>query len=213
MAFSKEIRSHARRLLIPALIALAFIAGTLTNHLPFAGAEPANDGYRNQIIEILEGGSPTGIYSVPNTSDPDIEQVDVLRWGDRVMWDSSTEQNDTAGNRWIEVAIAEGEKGWMIANVADVNVKLRISSATYTTTGIEVGATVTVTEQGDQANFRSEPTVIPGRENILRFVDAGETLQVVGGPYQAEYFIWWQYEDSSGQVGWIVDVEGWFQPN
>jgi hypothetical protein len=129
------------------------------------------------------------------------------------MWDAATQQNDELGNRWIKVSLAEGLSGWIIANLQDQDVKLKGSEATYTTPDLEVGKSVTVTQQGDHANFRSEADVVPGRDNIIRFVEAGEVLTVVGGPFQSQYFIWWQYQDASGQRGWIVDIEGWFAVN
>ncbi len=202
-------KSH--RMMTVMLVLVAFVAGVAVNHLRMAQADTSNDGYSNQIIEILQAGSPAGVYSQPDLTDT--QQVDVLLWGDRVMWDGATQQTDTAGNRWIKVSIAEGVSGWIIANLADVNVKLKVSSATYTTPGMEIGKTVTVTATGDQANFRSGATVLPGRDNIVRLVNAGETLTIVGGPYQAQYFVWWQYQDAAGQTGWIVDIEGWFQVN
>ncbi|MCB9436008.1 MAG: hypothetical protein H6673_03330 [Anaerolineales bacterium] len=202
-----------KRLVMAVLVVVAFAAGMAVNHLRFANADTAHDGYSNQVIEILEGGSPTGVYTTPDLTSPTIDQVDVLLWGDRVMYDGVTTQNDSQGNRWIFVALAEGKTGWMIANFADANSKVKISSAVYTTPGMAVGKTVTVTTLGDQANFRSTASVLPGKDNIIRLVNAGETLTVVGGPYQAQYFIWWEYEDANGQSGWIVDIEGWFQVN
>lgn len=195
------------------LVTLAFSAGLVTNHLRFANAEQQRDAYANQILEILAGGSPTGVYSQPNLQAPNLEQVDILLWGDRVLWDGVTSEQDSNGNRWIKVYIAEGKTGWIVANIADVNVKLKISSATYTTPSIAVGKTVTITQDGDNANFRTDPTVIPGAENRIRGLSAGETLIVVAGPYQAEYFIWWQLQDAQGQTGWLVDVEGWLISN
>lgn len=195
------------------MIVVAFAAGMAANQLHFAKAEPRQDAYANQVLEILAGGSPTGIYSQPNPTDPNTTQLDVVLWGDRVLWDGVTSQQDSGGNRWIKVSIAEGQTGWMVANIADVNVKLKISTAVYTTPGIAIGKTITVTQAGDNANFRTEPTVIPGAANRIRGVTAGETLTVLAGPYQAEYFIWWQFQDASGQQGWIVDIEDWFQVN
>lgn len=194
------------------LIMAAFVAGVvISTQLSLVQADTRNDGYSNQVIEILEAGSPTGVYSQPDATSASTQQVDLLRWGDRVMWDGVTSSTDGAGNRWIRVAIGEGVTGWMIANLADNGVKLKISSPIYTTPSMAVGKTAVVTQMGNHANFRTDPTVIPGRDNIMRLVEAGEQLVVVGGPYQAEYFVWWQYQDANGQRGWIVDIEGWFQ--
>ncbi len=194
------------------LVVAAFVAGiVVSTQLNLVQADTSNDGYSNQIIEILEAGSPTGVYSQPDATSSSTQQVDLLRWGDRVMWDGLTSSTDASGNRWIRVAIGEGVTGWMIANLADNGVKLKISSPIYTTPSMDVGKSVVVTQAGHHANFRTDPTTIPGRNNIIRLVEAGETLVVVGGPYQAEYFVWWQYQDADGQRGWIVDIESWFE--
>ncbi len=208
-----KLKSLPQRFVLPLLLVIAFTGGILVNQLRFAEAETSQVGNSNQVLEILEGGTGTEVFSMPSQTDPNSEVVDVLLWGDRVMWDAVTQEIDDLNNRWIKVSLAEGVSGWIIANAQDNGVKLQFSSATYTTPGIEVQKSVTVTQQGDHANFRSEANVIPGRDNIIRFVEAGEVLTVVGGPYQSQYFIWWQFQDASGQRGWIVDVEGWLEIN
>jgi hypothetical protein len=207
-----KLKSIPQRFVLPLMLVIAFAAGFVVNQIRFAQAGTSEVGYRNQIYEVLEGGTRMEVYSMPSQTDPNSEVIDILLWGDRVMWDLETEQQDELGNRWIKVSMAEGISGWIIANL-DQATLLKGSEATYTTPGIEVGKSVTVTQQGDHANFRSEADVIPGRDNIIRFVEAGEVLTVEGGPYQSQYFIWWQYQDASGQRGWIVDIEGWFAVN
>jgi len=184
---------------------VAFGAGMLVQHLRFAQADTSQQGLTTVVYEILAGGSPTVARTEPNEA---ADEVDVLRWGDRVLWDGQTQQTDANGGRWIRVFTATGERGWIPANIADINTRLRASTATYLTAGIEVGGTVTVTNLGNRAKFRQEPST---QAELIREVQAGEVLKVVGGPYSAEYLMWWQYEDANGTVGWIIDVQDWFE--
>lgn len=189
------------------LLVAGFMMGTaFDSQAPQAAESALYDSYNNQVIEISSAASPDDPVWVYEEPDPDSAQVDRLLWGDRVLW-RGTEQQDANDNRWIYVGLSEGVSGWMQANLTDVSSgRLLISDATYTTPGIELGATVTVSPDGAAANFRAAPSV--SAEN-QRKVQAGETLTVVGGPYQNELFIWWQYEDAEGNTGWIVDIQGW----
>ncbi len=195
-----------RTLTVLALVAV-FAAGVVVGHLQFAQAEPEPQALNTVVYEILAGGSPTIARAEPNNS---AAELDTLRWGDRVLWDGQSSQTDAAGNRWIRVFLADGTRGWIPANFQDAGTRINASSATYLTAGIEVGGTVTVTNTGNRANLRTEPTVTA---DLIREVQAGDVLQVVGGPYQTEYLMWWQFQDSEGNTGWIIDVQAWFQPN
>lgn len=183
----------------------AFLGGMAAQHLHFAQAETSEQGLTTVVYEILAGGSPTVARTEPNDA---AAEVDVLRWGDRVLWDGQTQQTDANGGRWIRVFTATGELGWIPANIADINTRLRASTATYLTGGIQVGGTVTVTNLGNRANFRDDHST---QAELIREVEAGEVLTVVGGPYSAELLMWWQLEDVNGNTGWIVDVQDWFQ--
>ncbi len=188
-----------------AALAIAFVGGLWAQHLHFAQADTTQQGLTTVVYEILAGGSPTVARIEPNDA---AAEVDALRWGDRVLWDGQTQQTDANGSRWIRVFTATGELGWIPANIADINTRLRASTATYLTGGIQVGGTVTVTNLGNRANFRAEPST---EADFIREVEAGEVLTVVGGPYSAEYLMWWQYEDTQGNIGWIIDIQDWFE--
>ena len=78
----------------------------------------------------------------------------------------------------------------------------------YTTPGTGLGAQVRVTEMGDSSHCREEPSSLSTEAQTMQ---AGTQAVVVGGPYQAEYWIWWQYELPNGHRCWIVDIPGWFE--
>lgn len=194
---------------IALLVMVAFIGGMAVQSV-FSPSEPAEsallDSYNNQVFEMSSAvtvDNPVYIYEQPDLT---ATQVDRLLWGDRVLW-RGTEQQDGAGNRWIYVSLSEGVSGWMIGNPADVTSgRIAISSPTYTTPGIALGAEVVVTADGDGANFREGPSV--GAERIRPLI-AGEELTVIGGPYQNELFVWWRFSDADGGEGWVVDIDGW----
>lgn len=200
-----------KKFLQPTLTLLAlsavFAAGVVVGHLQFAQAQPEPQALNTVVYEILAGGSPTAARAEPNNN---AAELDTLRWGDRVLWDGQTSQTDSAGNRWIRVFLADGTRAWIPANFQDAGTRINSSSATYLTAGIEVGSSVTVSNLGNRAKLRSEPTVT---SELIREVQTGDVLQVVGGPYQAEYLMWWQYQDAEGNTGWIIDVQGWFTLN
>lgn len=201
-------KHSVKRAALALVIVVAFCSGMVANHLRTAQAEPARDGLNNQILEISSGATadnPVVVYALPVVDTAAI--VDTLLWGDRVLW-RGVEQTDAAGVRWREVDLAEGVTGWITASLEDLNNnRLIIGDALFTTPTIRVGATVTVTESGAGANFRENPSVAANR---VRKLTAGESLTVVSGPYQAEYFIWWQFQDASGATGWVVDIIDWF---
>jgi hypothetical protein len=201
-------KQSVKRAALALVIVAAFFSGMVANHLRTAQAEPARDGLNNQIIEISSAVTPDNpvvVYTLP-VADPNAV-VDTLLWGDRVLW-RGVEQTDPAGVRWREVDLAEGVTGWITSSLEDLNNnRLRLGDALFTTPTIRVGATVTVTESGAGANLRENPSVAANR---VRKLTAGESLTVVGGPYQAEYFIWWQLQDASGATGWVVDIIDWF---
>ncbi|MCQ3929035.1 MAG: hypothetical protein DPW16_01130 [Chloroflexi bacterium] len=204
------LKSHAfwgKRAVFALVIVAAFLAGTVANQFQAAQAEPNRDGFSNQIIEISSGvtrDNPVVVYALPDSTS---QKLDTLLWGDRVLY-RGIEQTDPAGVRWRQVDLAEGITGWITASLDDLNTKrLVISDAVFTTPGIGVGVTITVAADGAGANLRENPTVGATR---VRKLTAGETLTVVAGPYQAEYFVWWQVQDASGAMGWVVDVQAWF---
>jgi SH3-like domain-containing protein len=212
---NKRLHALKRPFSIALLLVIAFAAGMVFNYFQHAQADaPQQDdatgmGYNNTVYEVSSAGTPDNPVIVHQEMSPNSPPVRNLLWGDRVLF-RNNERFDQDGDRWVEVYTAEGDRGWMIANLLAPNPVVFISESDYTTPGIERNVTVTVTQDGDAANFRQEPSVQADR---IRKLQAGESLTVIGGPYQAEYFIWWQLRDSTGVEGWLVDIEGWLSVN
>ena len=78
------------------------------------------------------------------------------------------------------------------------------------TGGIGVGSKVRIFDTGPTGlNFRKSPS--RGGEKI-RSLPEGNSYEVVGGPTQADGFIWWQLKDSvDGTIGW--GVQNYLQPS
>ena len=71
------------------------------------------------------------------------------------------------------------------------------------TGGITVGGKVKVFDTDTGLNFRKGPS---RNAELIKKLPDGDTLSVIGGPTQADNFIWWQLKDSGGVVGWGVQT-------
>lgn len=70
--------------------------------------------------------------------------------------------------------------------------------------GFAEGDIVTVTEAGDQLNMRTDPTT--EEENVVNVLPFGTELVIIGGPQEAEGYIWYQVRnDATEEEGWVVD--------
>jgi hypothetical protein len=74
---------------------------------------------------------------------------------------------------------------------------------TAKTGGIAIGAKVRVFDTGTGLNFRKGPS--RGAQAIKKLPD-GTVLEVIGGPREAEGFVWWQMRDTEGVVGWGAQI-------
>jgi hypothetical protein len=182
------------------LVGLAFVSGLVMagpRHSTQAVENP-RDGFDNMVLEITASGAGLNVRESPNDS---ARVLDQLFWGDRVLW---TGQSASAGGyRWLKVAISDGRTGWMV----DVRGWTITMDPVYTTPDMGVGAMVRVTGDGDASHCRALPSASSNEYETMR---AGDQITVIGGPYQAEYWMWWRYRLSSGYQCWIVDVPGWF---
>lgn len=75
--------------------------------------------------------------------------------------------------------------------------------------GIAIGGKVRVTGTGGGGlNFRGSPTI---GGTLLRKLPEGSVYEVVGGPKQADNYIWWQLRDpADGVTGW--GAQSFLQP-
>ncbi|MBN1967142.1 MAG: SH3 domain-containing protein [Anaerolineae bacterium] len=182
------------------LVGLAFALG-LAVAAPggaIQAGESRSGGYTNMVYEVTQAGAGLNVRQIASQQGT---VLDTLLWGDRVLW--AGDSTYAEGYRWLKVAISDGRTGWIV----DVSNWLVESDPVYTTPGMGMGARVTVTQSGDDSHCRALPSA---SSTEFRIMQVGDQMTVIGGPYQAEYWIWWRYRLSSGYECWIVDVPGWF---
>ena len=122
------------------------------------------------------------------------------------------------GFTWWEIETNGGQTGWIVERVNDVQVLVKIDPATGEPVGsgsgngqlgggsfaLTPGGQAIVTPQGDNLNARTQPTT---NSRVLAILQAGDIVNVLDGPVQAEGFIWWQVETSEG-AAWAADGSG-----
>lgn len=186
-------------LVVLALIAAAFVLGIVLGapHTASHAQNAPRQAFDNQVYEVTAAGAGLRVRDSASDSANTIKQ---LYWGDRVLW-AGTETN-AEGARWLQVAIRDGRTGW----IKDTPGWTTPASAVYTTPGIGPGALVSVTTQGDGAHCREQPSADTLE---IRALKSGDSLSVIGGPYQSEYWVWWQYDLGGGVSCWVIDIPGW----
>jgi hypothetical protein len=76
------------------------------------------------------------------------------------------------------------------------------AGATVAPAGLAIGDTAKVTGTGGQGvNMRSGAGTSNARVKTLA---DGSTVEIIGGPTEANDFTWWQVRDSAGVSGWVV---------
>jgi hypothetical protein len=181
------------------VVGLVFVAGLLIGG-PARSllADTNRDGFNNVVLEVTEAGSNLNVRVLPTQNG---RVLDTLYWGDRVLW--TGEMTSAEGYTWIKVGIGDGRTGWIV----DVQGWTVTMDPVYTTPGMGVGAHVRVTADGSGSHCRAMPST---SSSEYRTMQTNDQMSVIGGPYQAEYWVWWQYRLSSGFECWIVDVPDWF---
>lgn len=189
-----------RRMIGPVLVGLAFLVGMAVTQ-PGAATQAGTthrDEYNNYVFEVTAAGSGLTVRALPSQTSG---SLDKLFWGDRVLWTGITATAE--GRSWMKVAISSGITGW----ISEQQGWLIDMDPVYTTPGMGYGAVIQVTLAGDDSHCRAVPS---SSSTEYRTMQMGDQAAVIGGPYQAEYWMWWQY-DLGGFACWIVDVPGWFQ--
>ncbi|MBN1202977.1 MAG: SH3 domain-containing protein [Anaerolineae bacterium] len=183
------------------LVALALVLGLVSAapqqaiHADFM----SRDGYNNLVLEITAAAGGVDVHSTPSQTGA---RIDTLWWGDRVLW--TGEAATAEGYRWIKVGIGSGSTGWM-QDTPGWTIEM---DPVYTTPGMGSGARVQVTSSGAGSHCRDWPS---SEATEVEMVDDSDMMTVVGGPYQAEYWMWWEYRLANRSQCWIVDVPGWFR--
>lgn len=182
-----------------AIAGLAFVLGLTLNPGEATRADARRDGFQNRVLEVTASGAGLKVRAAPSQA---ADIIDTLYWGDRVLW--MGDSTEAEGSEWLNVGSGSGLTGWIV-NVDGWTIEM---DPVYTTPGTGLGAQVRVTEMGDSSHCREEPSSLSTEAQTMQ---AGTQAVVVGGPYQAEYWIWWQYELPNGHRCWIVDIPGWFE--
>ena len=181
-------------------LALVFVLGlVLAGPMQSILADTNRDGFNNTVLEITQAGSDLNVREFASQN---ARSLDALYWGDRVLW---TGQSTVAeGYTWLKVAIGDGRTGWIV----DVRGWTVTMDPVYTTPGMGQGATVRVAPDGGGSHCRAIPSA---SSTEFQTMQTNDQVTVIGGPYQAEYWVWWQYRLGNGYQCWIVDVPGWFE--
>lgn len=183
-----------------AVVVLAIALALLSAHaagLIHADSSASGGGYLNVVLELTSAANAVPVHQYASQSAPTLDR---LYWGDRVLWtgvDSYAE-----GYRWLQVGIGDGRTGWM----QDITGNTIEMNPVYTTPDMGRDALVRITDQGDMSHCRLAPSASADEVQLMR---SGDLVTVTGGPYQAEYWMWWQYRLPGGELCWIVDVPGW----
>ena len=69
------------------------------------------------------------------------------------------------------------------------------------------GTNYLVTALGNQIHLRREPNL---EGDIIAVLAQGAVIRTLEGPIDRDGFYWWKIQTTEGQVGWAVDVAGWY---
>ncbi|HML21737.1 MAG TPA: SH3 domain-containing protein [Aggregatilinea sp.] len=181
-----------------AVAVAAFLLGLAVQPDRATLADNHRDGFQNRVLEVTASGAGLNVRAQPGQS---AAVIDTLYWGDRILWTGRS--SDAEGFRWLKVGLGSGQTGWVVDNDG----WLIEMDPIYTTPGMGLNAVVQITQMGDESHCRA----VPSAESVeAQTMQAGDQALVIGGPYQAEYWVWWQYELANGYQCWIVDIPGWF---
>ncbi|MHB0857634.1 MAG: SH3 domain-containing protein [Anaerolineae bacterium] len=70
-----------------------------------------------------------------------------------------------------------------------------------TTSGMAVGSQAKVNSGGQGLNMRMEAGTNQSR---IKTLPEGSTVEIIGGPKDADGLTWWQVRDSTGTTGWVA---------
>ena len=154
---------------------------------------------RNIVLEITQAGSRLNARTTPSTDEDNI--LDLLFWGDRVLWSGNVVSAE--GDEWIEVRLGSGHTVYLINDASYYEER----DLTRSMAGLEIGATIRITEDGEGMHLRVDTSTT---SHEVKTLEAGDTLDVIGGPVNAEYYLWWELQLPDGRTGYAVEVPGWW---
>ncbi len=75
---------------------------------------------------------------------------------------------------------------------------------------MQISATYVITEAGMDLHLRRLPTL---DGDILKRFQAGEQVQILDGPVEAQGYTWWKMRSvADGVEGWAVEHPDWYKP-
>ncbi len=72
---------------------------------------------------------------------------------------------------------------------------------------LQLGGTYTLTTAGADLHLREAPSL---DAKIIQKLKTGDTVTILEGPVEADYYYWWRMRTADSVVGWAVDVLGWY---
>ena len=75
---------------------------------------------------------------------------------------------------------------------------------------LSLGYPYKITAEGDNLNFRKEPSK---NGEIIKKLHAGDFFEIIDGPKIADDHVWWKVKIADNTQGWIVEQPGWYEFN
>ncbi len=171
---------------VPPVPVVASVAGAGQNVLQVA----VGNVDRIYVVVPLEGGwkvAQGGVFSYYEFVRPRGSRLDDDSWRERIA------QGEAALPPWAANFVLPG--GQPVAAVA-----------------FRVGDVYYITEAGDRLNLRSQPSL---NGEVLMQLNAGDYLQIVDGPVQADGYTWWKVQPftwgaEEAPAGWVVEDREWY---
>lgn len=197
--------------------------GTLSNFA--ANMQASFTGVPSQSATNLEVGGQAQIFTTGGDranmrgfAGINADIVDRLANGVIVNIINGPASND--GFLWWQVQ-AGTSRGWVVESADGVRVLQPYGVITPTAVPtpipqpvdsanptIFVGGTVVVTADGNNLNARQQATTTAG---VVAVYQTGESIDVIGGPFENEGYIWWQVQTQFGPA-WVAEgtsTEDW----
>jgi WD40 repeat protein len=73
---------------------------------------------------------------------------------------------------------------------------------------LSLGYPYSIIPEGDNLNFRTEPSV---NAEIIKKLHTGDSFAVIDGPKIVDDQVWWNVKIEDETEGWIVEMPGWYE--
>jgi WD40 repeat protein len=75
---------------------------------------------------------------------------------------------------------------------------------------LSLGYPYTITSEGDNLNFRIEPSM---NGEMIKKLRAGDWFGIIDGPKIVDGYVWWKVKIADDTEGWIVEMPAWYEFN